>query len=62
MGGMPATKAAFMKLLAVAEKQLMDAQRRLLATTDDDEPTRLIDLVTDLNIRRSELQALLNGD
>ena len=62
MAGMPATKQAFMKLLAVIEQQVMDAQRRLLATTNDDERTALINLVADLNIRQSELKALLGGD
>jgi hypothetical protein len=62
MGGMPETQIALMKLLAVAEQQIIEAQRLLLATMNDDERSTLIDLVAGLNTRRSELKALLSGD
>jgi hypothetical protein len=59
---MPATRHAFKKLLVATDQQIMDAERRLLATTNDDERTALINLVGDLNIRWSELNVLLSGD
>jgi hypothetical protein len=56
---MTISRIAFAQLLDVTVQQITDAERRLLVTTNDNERTALIDELADLNIRQSELKALL---
>ena len=59
---MPSTRNALKKLLDVTERQIAQAEARLMKAASDEERTRLVDTLTDLHVAQAEIaDALTEG-